>query len=212
MTDIATALKECHRIVWDARKELEPYWPTPTTEDALLFAFTELGEAVDAHLRSKPEYARNRDKDLSVLDELADVALMTLTAYGNEWVDSDERDGGWDEWQYAWRFYISDMAKILDIHEQYGDDADSFLFDWRWYAITVVEKIATHPGMDLPTRLTQRLERIKAKRMPGDFYADLEAAWPSLEPEPNGVDIFREKYGAPTGEPSQPVDDKRATC
>lgn len=31
--------------------------------------------------------------------------------------------------------------------------------------------------------------------------ADLDSFWPSLADCPDGVDILREKYGAPTGEP-----------
>jgi hypothetical protein len=174
--NIAETLRECHALVWEYRARLEPYWPTPTVEDCLLFAFTELGEAVDAHLRSNAQYARNRDKDLSVLDELADCAMMLLTALGNEWVDNDqERDGGWEEWQYTWHFYLSELNRLLDIRAQYGDN-DDFLFNWQWYAINVVERIATHPGMDLPARLRSRLDRIAAKRMPADTDNDQYAA------------------------------------
>lgn len=150
MTDIATTLRECHAIVWRYRAELEHVWPTPTTEDALLFAFTELGEAVDAHLRSKPEYARNRDKELSVLDELADCAMMLLTALTMP--------------SFAPNVIVTSLAQmahlagfIVAANERRGsclEQIDMLLF-----------AIATYPGMDLPARLTARLERIKAKRL-----------------------------------------------
>lgn len=41
--------------------------------------------------------------------------------------------------------------------------------------------------------------------------ADLDSFWPSLEDEPCGNDIFAGVYPV-SGEPSEPVDDKRATC
>jgi len=149
MSNITDTLRECHRIVWQYRAELESAWPTPTTEDALLFAFTELGEAVDAHLRSKPEYARNRDKDLDVLDELADCAMMLLTAMGPTWTFRF-----WSRSHissHQWRSHITYLAACMAMGDQ--------------EMATLVRDIATHPGMDLPARLTARLERIKAKRL-----------------------------------------------
>lgn len=159
MTDnIADTLKECHRIVWAYRQQLEDVWPTPTTEDALLFAFTELGEAIDAHLRSKDVYARNRDKDLSVLDELADCAMMLLTALGAH--DCDLRT--WMiEITHEWNDYTADLAYVLD-----HDAAEVHTAAWEVALAHPLFRVATHPGMDLPARLAARLERIKAKRMP----------------------------------------------
>lgn len=172
MNEIITILQECHRLVWQYRAELEPYWPTPTTDDALLFAFTELGEAVDAHLRSKPEYARNRDKDLDVLDELADCAMMLLTALedvdGNSLIFvRDEEIGSFPE--LAWNLSMA-MVKQADRRS------------WDSYALFAAGLIVRFPDMDLPARLTARLNRIKAKRMPkpkitiDDAYAALSIA------------------------------------
>lgn len=155
MSDIATTLKECHAIVWRYRAELEPYWPTPSTGDALLFAFTELGEAVDAHLRSKPEYARNRDKDLSVLDELADCAMMLLTALPNVS----------DVWQYE-RIRTAPEWGCVAKHIGLAMDLQPTKWDWEHDVYISIIWITRYPGMDLPARLTSRLERIKAKRLP----------------------------------------------
>lgn len=160
MSDIEPTLRECHRIVWQYRAELEAYWPTPTTEDALLFAFTELGEAIDAHLRSKAEYARNRDKDLSVLDELADCALMLLTALGPEHNFQWEGNGGGYPGVHNWTEYIQAMHMAIAWRR----------IEWA-YTESMIVRIATHPDMDLPARLTARLERIKAKRMPVEVRA-----------------------------------------
>lgn len=163
MTNIAETLRECHQIVWQYRAELKDVWPTPTTEDALLFALTELGEAVDAHLRSKPQYVRNRDKDLSVLDELADCAMMLITAWGRDY-------------QISWR---GEFTPYPGIHSWF-DYVTKFYMATGWrgiewsYTEVLVFCIATHPGMDLPSRLTARLERIKAKQLPAidDAYAN----------------------------------------
>ncbi len=150
---LAETLKRCHEIVWTYRRELEDVWPTPSTEDALLFAVTELGEAIDAHLRSKPQYARNRAKDLDVLDELADCAMMLLTALG---------PGGAYWWGadllfdvHEWWAYLVTMPRCFERDRDGGTRAIA----------TQLTRIATHPGMDLPARLTARLERIKAKRL-----------------------------------------------
>lgn len=152
MTDITATLKACHAIVWEARKELEHVWPTPTTEDALLFAFTELGEAIDAYLRTKPQYARNNAKDLDVLDELSDTCLMLLTAMGCDWEHT-----GWSRSErfsdFRWERLISHMAFCVSTADKQA-------------MATLVRDIIRYPDMDLPARLTARLERIKAKRLP----------------------------------------------
>lgn len=151
---LTETLKRCHEIVWTYRRELEHVWPTPSTEDALLFAFTELGEAIDAHLRSKPEYARNRDKDMDVLDELADCAMMLLTALGPEHVIAWEGDSAGYHGMHDWREYVQGIHMTLNwAYVEWG------------YAESMIVRISMHPGMDLPARLTARLERIKAKRL-----------------------------------------------
>jgi hypothetical protein len=169
VNNIAGTLRECHRIVWQYRAELKDVWPTPTTEDALLFALTELGEAVDAHLRSKPQYVRNRDKDLSVLDELADCAMMVLTAIG-----PDLFYNSWSRTYHArsWRSLNAALNFIIK-ESEWEDDVVLTQAD-RNVAATLVRDIATYPGMDLPSRLTARLERIKAKQLPAidDAYAN----------------------------------------
>lgn len=152
MSEIAATLKLCHEIVWKYRQQLEDYWPTPTTEDALLFSFTELGEAVDAHLRSKPQYARNNAKDLSVLDELADCALMLITALGKKKTGWLFRKNFWGIDDHSWNAYCADAGTVL------------LPTIGNMPIVDMLARIATHPGMDLPARLTERLERIWWKR------------------------------------------------
>ena len=180
MTTITDTLHTAHGLVWQARAELEPYWPTPNTQDALLFALTELGEAVDADLRTNGDYARNRDKDLDVLDELADCAMMLLTAMGPKvklpelWTGDIAYIASMN---HAWINYAIEFAGVMQVYPAGA---------WADYNMTLLlARIATHPGMQLPQRLTARLERIKAKRLP-----DLGAYWPDMESIPDGVDVF----------------------
>lgn len=53
----------------------------PNTHDSLLFACTEIAEAIDAQLRENPEYSRNHEKSLEVENELSDHAIMLITAH-----------------------------------------------------------------------------------------------------------------------------------
>src|SRR3990167_3846976 len=53
----------------------------PTGKDALDFAVTEIGEALDAWLRiNKPEYSRNNDKNANIGNELGDALMMLSIA------------------------------------------------------------------------------------------------------------------------------------
>lgn len=72
-------------LVWGYRRRLAHVWPTPPPLDALRFASCEAHEALDAWLRNQPGYNRNNDKALSVEAELADCAMMLVTALGEAW-------------------------------------------------------------------------------------------------------------------------------
>jgi hypothetical protein len=73
-------LKRAHTLLWDFRVQVQDKWPTPTKDDCLWFAITEYGEAVDAMMRANKGYGRNREKVRDYNDELADVAMMMLSA------------------------------------------------------------------------------------------------------------------------------------
>ena len=52
-------------------------WSTPNLHDALSFLVTEVAEALEAYMRTKPEYVRNNPHKRYRLDEeLADVVFM----------------------------------------------------------------------------------------------------------------------------------------
>lgn len=76
-----TILEEAHAIVWEMRKNLKDYWPCPDPLDSLRYAATESGEAIDAYLRGSRLFdKRNNHRNNSVESELADCAMMLLTA------------------------------------------------------------------------------------------------------------------------------------
>ena len=170
MTTLDT-LRECHRIVWQYRRELEAVWPTPDRLDSLRFATTEAAEALDAWLRMNGTYARNRAKDLSVLDELADCALMLITALGAK--AEARRVGSVAVWaDETPEELVSYVAVLTGIERNYQNGIGASLQDsdlWR-----AVRAIADVKNMDLPARLTARLERIKAKRLPPSEASDLD--------------------------------------
>lgn len=87
-------IQSLHHLVWSYRDCLSSLWPTPNREDSLAFAFTEIGEAIDARLRQNPVYNRNHDKNTNVDDELADCLIMLLTAMGRKFI-YDAPDIGW---------------------------------------------------------------------------------------------------------------------
>lgn len=71
-------------LVWATRKKVEQFWPTPDTESNVLYAITEISEAIDAYLRNtRTEDVRNNHKDHSVEYELAQALMMLLTAGGS---------------------------------------------------------------------------------------------------------------------------------
>ena len=78
--NITQLVTSTHATVWEYRKRLSDVWPTPGRIDALRFAYTEAGEAMDAYLRTVPQYRRNNARNISVEEELADCAMMLCTA------------------------------------------------------------------------------------------------------------------------------------
>lgn len=186
----AATLRVAHQIVWNYRAELEPYWPTPDPWDSLLFAQTELGEAIDAYLRSNTLYARNNDRSPDVLDELADCAMMLYTALGPDatriqwWTPTT--GAGEPVGDYTrWGTFCGTMGEIIDKAINFWDGGGT----WIRLAVGLLHRIALYPEMDLPQRVADRLERIKAKRIPVDTRTLLDQAWPEL-PELEGVDVF----------------------
>ncbi len=164
MNDITKILRQAHAELWAFRDEMGEAWPTPDTLDALRFAVTEAGEALDAWMRAnRPQYARNRERldyDEAVLDELVDCAMMLLTAIP-PFVAVDPKK--WPA-EAAKRLdeIVYDVSEMLWLFVAYGSKP----YARNWDAFSLVRAIATYPGMDLLPRLQSRYARIRAKQRP----------------------------------------------
>lgn len=156
MTTIEQDIRDAHALVWDVRGRIGHLWLTPPPEDALLFALTELGEAADAYLRSKPEYNRNNARQPDLDAELADVALMLLTALPGEWYDTNPQVSNTTLTQtlasVAWALWFA-------LNTQERPDR------WRAAAETQLHHIAQHLDTTLTDAVRRRLERIEQRVM-----------------------------------------------
>lgn len=148
----SATIQQLHAEVWAFRREMAAYFPTPNQADSLAFAFTEIAEAVDATLRQNPVYKRNNTKEHSVERELAQCAMMLLTAVPE----------GWDGWGYDSPYYaVSLPAVAFAVAELYGSETQFS----RNYEITAI--VSAISGLiDLPTHLRAELARMRAKHGP----------------------------------------------
>lgn len=163
-------LQQAHKLVWDFRREMEPYWATPEPLDALRYAFTECGEAMDAWLREqRPNDSRNNQRESSVLDELADCAIMLLTAINPDHIPPEHVDY-WELAEQTRKPVATRLEKLCGItasalmHAR--DDVDGYSklrYEWVSGSFLACAWIATHPNMDLLPRIQMRLGRIVAK-------------------------------------------------
>lgn len=147
-----TNVKTLHKMVWEFRDEIEPYFPTPDQHDSLAFAVTEAAEALDAQLRCNPRYKRNNSKDHTVERELAQCAMMLLTAVPYTWRDwkSCRAYAGIYEWKLQF--------VVLRCAEHYAVNHGSYDI------LRTVHGISTM--IDLTAHLTAELNRMRAKHLP----------------------------------------------
>ena len=153
-------LQALHAELWAFREEMAGVWPTPEPLDSLRFSFTEAGEAMDAYLRVKGGYARNHAKEPDVLGELADCAMMLMTALGSDYE--------FDRWSTAI------PSTLEDIGSEIGVTMLMATTKWRYCESPITGTlwaIAQYPGMDLPTELRKRMARIRAKHGKADTAA-----------------------------------------
>lgn len=167
----AVNIAKVHNMVWEFRAVYGELWPTPDRVDALRFAFCESAEAMDAWLRMQPLFNRNRAKDLSVLDELADTAIMLLTALGCDILPTKYDEAAWTV-----------EREPVDLDVICGTVTLAFRCTRKGFAWTFLERvikevvgdIALYPGMELETRIARRLDRIRL-RVVGQVFAPLPA-------------------------------------
>lgn len=174
-------LQECHRLVWIFRKEIEPYWATPDPLNSLRYAFTECAEAMDAWLRAeRPSDSRNNERQNDVLDELADCAIMLLTALNFDEIKSQSNSRYDTDFIFLHarepeRHRLEVLANqicgsMLSARDD-SDNTSSIYLNWIHYTVLSLGWIATYPEMELKQRIQGRLRRIAKKNLP-DYKQD----------------------------------------
>lgn len=145
--NIAESIVLTHGVTWHYRRKLAPFWPTPGRIDSLRFAFTEAGEALDAYLRTIPQYARNNARNMSVPEELADCAMMLCTALPE-----------------AYRFTWLDAPATVSLDGICFAVAEAMLTgDVLAPLLMIAQHLRTDYGASLPALVESRLQRIERK-------------------------------------------------
>lgn len=152
MTINSKIVKECHALVWQYRSKLDSVWPTPPPLHAIMFAVTELGEMVDAEMRTYPEYKRNNEREVEEFDEAADVAMMLLTAVPSL-----------DEKNVRNYYYTSTSSLATKVTSAWSFMSTGHTRSAEDEALMAVGMIADMEGMDLPKRIQDKLERTSKK-------------------------------------------------
>ena len=170
--EVLNLLKECHAMVWATRDRMaNTKWTAPNTADSLRFAVTEAGEALkaqfltmatikateamDAMLREVGGFARNdNDKQHSVNAELADCAMMLLTAMGETFSIPPS-------YLKFPRTGLEEIIWCVSI-AAYSFAATNCDTGIAWSNRGLIE-ILRYPDLDLRTELSARLERIERK-------------------------------------------------
>ena len=164
MTDVTKTLELCNAELWAFRDEMGEDWPTPDTELSLQFAFCESGEALDAWIRyTYPTMARNNDcvvTEDDILDELADTAMMLLTAAGTKLdlrcVPNSVASGLYAKTTTSIAIMLGRLL-VACLDDRIG---------WKTDIGFALYIISLYPGMDLQARLQARYARIRAKQRP----------------------------------------------
>lgn len=93
-------------------------WPDGFS--ALLFAVTEVGEAVDAHLRSDPKWKRNNQKVVNLGHELGDIYQMLQIA-SVELTGKTVEQNLAEKWQEK-GYFIPDQLPVDHLMPEFEDE------------------------------------------------------------------------------------------
>lgn len=151
-------LKEIHKDIWAFRAEMDDRFFSPDPLDSLRYAATEAAEALEAQLRQdRPGDLRGRERDLDVLAELADCAIMLCTAL------IDVEDLEISEFELPQARSLSSLERIgYFVWGSLYEHAMSDLM-WKRRARVALHLIARYPNMDLAREVQDRLARIRAR-------------------------------------------------
>lgn len=171
---LAKDLERMHGLVWNFRKYIEPYWPTPNYLDSLRYAFTECAEAMDAYLRQqRPNDSRNHDKETDFFDELADCAIMLFTALDLEFLKEHYQE--YDTFYIWFNAIVPETYRLetlcIKVTEAMlsarndEDETSSIYLGWISATGMALGWLATYPEFDLEETIKSRLFAIANKRL-----------------------------------------------
>lgn len=151
--------------------EVKKKFARPNTLDSLLFACTEVAEAIDAHLRENEGYSRNNVKSLHVEEELADHVIMLITAHSDpafvvaslDYVMSNIIQKQNDTYGALSRMNLLSVLfmRMADILKDFHSNA---LYAWKINCVyQIVWICATYP--DFYDTVKSRLDRLYTKHV-----------------------------------------------
>lgn len=154
MTVDLTALWHTNRR-WRAWMDANTKFVTPDTLDCLRYALIESCEALDSWMRARlPDHARNNGRDHTVESELADTAMLLLTALTEFMMNQS---------QYR---TAKPIVRTLDdiclaaAESAYYCSTDTIWEDKAYLALLMV---VGYPGLDLPAELDRCHRRLAIK-------------------------------------------------
>lgn len=175
---MTTDLQQLWRINrnWRRWMDANTSFVTPSVIDTLRYSLIEASEALDAWMRSQnPGHARNNGREHTIEQELADTAMLLLTALPSEFVE--EANLRIPE--------QTDLDRIImDISR--GVYACGYLDGgygavWACYLAPALRKIEYYPGFDLATELGKCHRRLALKHG-GEAYARCLQLASEIEP------------------------------
>lgn len=175
--------------IWDERAQMSHYWPTPPRVDAIPFGITEINECLeimqfyllegsqamgrtyDAMLRMKPEYARNNQKEIDMLAELADTMMMLGSSISLVEVEKARTRIEFTARQCLLNRHVDLPRMLASINLSIAQAMQNYYYSSGWACSEEVAiamtKILYVPGMEGATGLVAgRMARIKAKLQP----------------------------------------------
>jgi len=164
--NITDTISDTYTDVWQWREKSAAWFVIPDTADALAFAVTEAGEAVDAWLRQvgpKKGFKRNNHRDADIWAELGDCFFMCATALGRG--ETELPDHLWQSSELVLPDIVEFVAKAWKVYVK-----QRIPYLSRWYTKQAMYQIAAlfaDNGHDLRATVQARLERLEAKHKEG---------------------------------------------
>lgn len=173
---MTTDLQQLWRINrnWRRWMDANTSFVTPSVIDTLRYSLIEASEALDAWMRSQnPGHARNNGREHTIEQELADTAMLLLTAYPAEEAKHDAFEMAVISLDTLDDLCYSLCAAIMS----YSEDVN----DWWLNVSDSLHFIANYPGFDLAAELGKCHRRLALKHG-GEAYARCLQLASEIEP------------------------------